>query len=64
MPLHSPAGFTAQNVPTRARYTPDVVSNAFQPQHMPTPAISEMVTAATTHGSCHIYNANINLAIP
>jgi len=50
----------AQDVPTRARHTPDIISGAFRPQCMPTPAISETVTAARTHGSRHIYKANIN----
>lgn len=46
--LHSPAGFIAQDVPTGAQYTPKIISDAFQPQHMPTAAISEMVTAGHT----------------
>lgn len=60
MTLHTPAGFTAQNVPTRARCTPDIISDTFQPQNMRSPATSEMVAAARAHGSCHIRKANIN----
>lgn len=50
MALHSFAGFTTQNVPAGVRDIPDLVSDAFQPQHVPTPATSEMVIRARTTG--------------
>lgn len=39
---------SGSNVPARARYTPKIISDAFQPQHMPAAAISEVVTAGHT----------------
>lgn len=50
MTWHSLAGLTTQNVPTGVRDIPDIVSDAFQPQHMTTPATSEMVITARTTG--------------